>query len=117
MGRGRSWTPEDLNWLKANWQLPDIQLCEYLNRSIGTIRTKRRELGLVGKKNERKTDWADEEIEHMRELWGRKTIPQIAKILGRSEHAVKVKSTRLGLGAFKDSSEFLPHGKYRIFWE
>lgn len=64
MGRGRSWTAEDLDWLKENWQLPDTQMRESLNRSIGTIRTKRRELGLVGKENERKTDWSDEEIEH-----------------------------------------------------
>lgn len=52
--------------------------------------------------------WTAEEIERMQELWGVKTIPQIAKILGRSEYAVQAKSNRVGLGAFKDSSEYMP---------
>ena len=44
----------------------------------------------------------------MREMWGSKTIPQIAKKLGRSETAINIKAKRLGLGTFKDSSEYLP---------
>lgn len=51
--------------------------------------------------------WRPEEIEQLQELWGTKTIPKIAKILGRSVHSIKVKSTRLHLGAFKHSSEYL----------
>lgn len=51
--------------------------------------------------------WSDEEILFLQELWGSKTIPQIAKIMNRSENAIKVKSTRLGLGTFADSSEYM----------
>ena len=36
--------------------------------------------------------WSDEEILFLQELWGSKTIPQIAKIMNRSENAIKVKS-------------------------
>lgn len=90
------WSPDDILWLKENWQLPDVQLCEHLNRAIGSIRTKRRELGLIGKENERKSDWSQSEIDYISEVWGEKTIPQIARHLGRSINAVKVKSVRLG---------------------
>jgi len=105
---GRPWNQKDIDWLKENWELPDSVLCDNLNRSIGTVRTKRRELGLIGKPNQRKSDWSPDDIDAMREMWGSKTIPQIAKKLGRSETAINIKAKRLGLGTFKDSSEYLP---------
>lgn len=40
--------------------------------------------------------WTQEEIDYISEAWGEKTIPQIARHLGRSINAVKVKSVRLG---------------------
>ncbi|QNU66935.1 hypothetical protein EHE19_019265 [Ruminiclostridium herbifermentans] len=53
-------------------------------------------------------NWTQSEIERLRDLWGSKTIPQIAKIMGRSQNAITVKSKRIGLGAFKDHSEYMP---------
>ncbi len=53
-------------------------------------------------------NWTPAEVEQLRGLWGIKTVPQIAKIMKRSENGIKVKSKRLKLGAFKDSSEYLP---------
>lgn len=52
--------------------------------------------------------WTQEELEYLHDKWGIKTIPQIAKAMGKSENAVKIKSVRIGLGCFKDSSEYLP---------
>lgn len=52
-------------------------------------------------------NWTEEDINILKELWGTKTIPQIAKKMGRSINAVKIKSTRLKLGAFKFNSEYL----------
>lgn len=92
----RAWSPDEIDWLRENWQLPDADLCAHLNRSVGTIRTKRRALGLIGKKNCRKSDWSQDELDYLDEVWGERTIPEIAKKLGRSVNAVKVKSVRLG---------------------
>lgn len=103
----RAWTEEELDYLKVNWQRPDEELCAELGRNIGTIRSKRTELGLIGKKGRRKAGWKPEELEYLQEVWGQKTIPQIARKLGRSVNAVKVKSYRMGLGGQKWYGEMM----------
>lgn len=90
------WSAEDLAWLKENWQLPDTELSEKLGRPVLSIRNKRYSLGLTGKDGCRKADWSKEELDYIREVWGQKTIPEIAKKLGRSINAVKIKTTRMG---------------------
>lgn len=92
----RMWSAEDLAWLNENWQLPDTELSERLGRPVQSIRTKRLALGLTGKDGCRKKDWSKEELDYIREVWGQKTIPEIAKKLGRSINAVKIKTTRMG---------------------
>lgn len=42
--------------------------------------------------------WTPEELEYFESSWGTVPIPGIAKHLGRSINAIKVKSVRLGLG-------------------
>lgn len=51
--------------------------------------------------------WTYSEILLLHDLWGEKTIPQIAQILNRSLNAIKVKSTRLKLGNYIENSEYL----------
>ena len=92
----RLWSDEELAWLKENWQLPDTELSEKLGRPVLSIRNKRYSLGLTGKDGCRKADWSKEELDYIREVWGQKTIPEIAKKLGRSINAVKIKTTRMG---------------------
>lgn len=43
-------------------------------------------------------NWSQTDLEKLQEMWGEKTIPQIARSLGRTNNAVKIKATRLGLG-------------------
>lgn len=52
-------------------------------------------------------DWSADELEYLREVWGEKTIPQIAKKLGRSINAVKIKSVRLGYRSQKWCGEMM----------
>nr|WP_315022948.1 hypothetical protein [uncultured Aminipila sp.] len=52
-------------------------------------------------------NWSREETEQLKEWWGYKTIPQIAKLLGRTETAIIVKYKRLGLGAPTSAGELL----------
>lgn len=42
-------------------------------------------------------NWTQDDIDKLYELWGEKTIPQIARSLGRTNEAVKIKAVRLGL--------------------
>ena len=51
--------------------------------------------------------WTFEELSYVREVWGEKTIPEIAAKLGRSINAVKVKTVRLGYTGQKWSGEMM----------
>lgn len=96
MGRGRAWSEGETEWLRENWERPDNELCEHLGRAIGTIRGKRRALGLIGKSGKRQADWSQWELDYLTEAWGEKTVPQIAKRLGRTVNAINVKAFRIG---------------------
>jgi len=50
--------------------------------------------------------WKETEIEALRASWGKLSVEQIARKLGRSENAVHVKAKRLKLGGIVDPSKF-----------
>ena len=51
--------------------------------------------------------WTAEEQEYLRENWGRVSIPGIAKKLGRTVEAVKIRASRLKLGAVLDAGDYV----------
>lgn len=51
--------------------------------------------------------WSAEELNFLREKWGSMSLQAIAKKLGRSENAVKLKVVRNGLGAFLENGEYI----------
>ncbi len=51
--------------------------------------------------------WTAEEIEFLSEYWGIQSIPSLAKNLKRSTLAVKLKASRLNLGAFLESGDYI----------
>lgn len=51
--------------------------------------------------------WTDEEIFYLQESWGKVSLPQIAKNLGRSENAVLIKVSRYGMSAFLNSGDYI----------
>lgn len=51
--------------------------------------------------------WSAEEYELLKSHWGSKSLRYIAKLLGRSENAVKIKVDRLGLGPFLENGEYV----------
>ena len=51
--------------------------------------------------------WTKEEDERFRELYGRKPIKTIARMMGRSVNALTVRRHRLGLGAFLDNGDYI----------
>lgn len=52
-------------------------------------------------------NWTAEELSYVREVWGEKTIPEIAAKLGRSINAVRIKTVRLGFTGQKWSGEMM----------
>ena len=51
--------------------------------------------------------WSKEEEEFLTENWGNLSIKAIAKKLNRSENAIVVRKTRLGLGSFLENGEYI----------
>lgn len=105
---GNPWTPEQDDYLRQHWtEQTDEELGAAVGHPASSTQARRGKLGLYHRKGSRGKDWSAEEVELMQELWGSYTIPQIAKRLNRSEHAIEVKSTRLGLGRYVNSSAYL----------
>lgn len=60
-----------------------------------------------GAKNIGNKNWSQQEEWYLQENWGKISIPTIAKNLGRSVNAVKLKAQRLGLGAMLMSGDYI----------
>lgn len=52
--------------------------------------------------------WTDEEETVLAECWGSVSIPGLARKLGRSENAIKVRANRMRLGAYLESGNCAP---------
>lgn len=104
----KQFSSEEIQFLQSNWKrLPDKELAARLNRPVGSICTKKVALGLIGKPGRRGKDWSKEDANRLREHWGYKTVPSIAKILNRTETAIILKAKRLNLGAPTAAGELL----------
>lgn len=51
--------------------------------------------------------WTAAETEYLEENWGMKSIPTIAKNLNRTVNAIKIRASRLGLGAVLMSGDYI----------
>ena len=52
-------------------------------------------------------NWTKQEDEYLAENWGTVSVATLAKNLGRSENAIIVRKSRLGLGAFLESGDYV----------
>ena len=52
-------------------------------------------------------NWTKQEDEYLAEYWGTVSVATLAKNLGRSENAIIVRKSRLGLGAFLESGDYV----------
>lgn len=52
-------------------------------------------------------NWMKDELEYLEEHWGNTSITSIAKKLNRSVDGIKIKASRMHLGPFLDSSEYV----------
>lgn len=54
-----------------------------------------------------KKTWTTEQIDKLCDLWGTKNYKSISRIVGHTEVAVRLKAKRLGLGAFRNGSDYI----------
>ena len=106
--RKNLWTPEQDQFLREHWQeMSDEEMAEAVGHPASSIHSRRCRLGLIERKGYRGKDWSKEELDYIREVWGEKTIPEIARKLGRSIDAVKVKAFRMGFTGQKWYGEMM----------
>lgn len=58
--------------------------------------------------------WPKEQVDYLEEKWGVISIPQIAKHLGRSVNAIKLKAQRIGLGRHIHSGEYITFNQLAV---
>lgn len=51
--------------------------------------------------------WSEEEIQYLRDNWGYKSIGTMGRSLKRSKNAIVIKASKLKLGAFLESGEYV----------
>lgn len=104
----QEWNAEDIVFLHENWEtMCDREIAEIVDHPKGSVASKRRALGLIGKRDKRGLSWTSDEEDKLTEMWGYKPIPRIAAILGRTPCAVLIKSKRLKLPATTRAGEEL----------
>lgn len=105
---GEKWTPEQDQYIRDNWlELSDEEIAAAVGHPVPSTHARRLKLNLKRRAGCKGPDWTQEELDYIREVWGDKTVPQIAKHLGRSITAVKVKTARLGYTGQKWSGEMM----------
>lgn len=52
-------------------------------------------------------NWTKEEYDYLKDNWGTVSVGSICKTLNRSKHAIMIKVSRLGLGPFLESGEYV----------
>lgn len=60
------------------------------------------------------TTWSKEDVEYLEDNYGVKSIGTIARNLGRTETSVIVRKTRMGLGTFLDSGEYVTYSQLLV---
>lgn len=88
----RRWTAEETAFLQENWHLPLEDICMRLDRTVQAVQQRGYSMGLYRRR------WTPKEEEYLQENWGKYSIPAIAKKLGKSVNAIKVRANRLALG-------------------
>lgn len=89
------WTDDQLQYLREHSRSqPAAAIAAALGRTEGSVRQKRRSLGLQSYH----AGWTKAEEQFLQDQWGVMSIPAIAKRLNRSVEAVIVRKNRLGLG-------------------
>lgn len=102
------WTPEQDEYIRTHWETEDDEaLSAAVGHPVSSTSVRRAKLGLKKRESCKGPAWSQKELDYIQEVWGDKTIPQIARHLGRSINAVKVKTVRLGYTGQKWSGEMM----------
>lgn len=95
----KKWTEDEIKFLVNNKEMDNVELSKILNRSPGSVASKRFKLGIFDYKHVPIRDdyWTDADIKFLRENINFLDTGEIAKQLNRTKKAVDVQATRMKL--------------------
>lgn len=104
----KKWAEWEVQYLREHWQeMSDEELAANVGHTLASTQAYRCKMGLCRRQSFKGQDWSDDELEYIQEVWGEKTIPEIAKKIGRTVNSVKVKAYRIGLTGQKWYGEMM----------
>lgn len=102
METNHRWTDKEDQYIRDHWKrMSDAQMAASLNRSEGAVANRRQKLCCSTKRT-----WTPEEERYLEDHWGTVSTG-IAKTLGRTVSAIKVRAERLGLGGVLNSGDYV----------
>lgn len=88
----KTWSEDDLEFLKENYYLKNSFLCEKLGRKTGAIKNMKRKLGL-----QRKQDWNQDQIDFLKGNYYSMTLSEISSIVKKQESTIEYMASALGI--------------------
>lgn len=104
------WSAEDDAYILEHWKdQTDAELAAALGRMPHAVYKRGVSLGLQKRKPnvKGKRNWKAEDLNYLRDNWGRVSIGYLARKLDRTEAAILNKVQQLGLGRFLDNGEYV----------
>lgn len=95
--KNKVWTDEEIQYLQDNLDKPRKEIADYLDRNIDSVNNKVRYIKKTKDQTKERRVWTNEEYQFIKDNFGKMSKQDMARHLGRTEDAVKIKLNRLGL--------------------
>jgi len=110
-----SWSESELKWLEKSYSTKSLsQLADKCGRSIKAVRHKIKLIGLPPKRGQHKKWLKSEEDLLIKMYKQKKSIPEIAKVICRTEDAVRLHAGKLGM--FRSDRQLQTHFRSSDFY-
>lgn len=95
-------------YIREHWkEQTSEQMAMVLHRGTAAVDRQKSLMGCVLWKQKGRRQWSEEDKETLRDLWGEKTAPAIAQILGRSVQSVRNMYQKLKLPGQKEAGSIM----------
>jgi hypothetical protein len=102
-----AWTKEEIEFLKANYLTLGAEACaRQLGRTKAAVHGKIRKVGGGRPSIGPKVEWTEDELSFLRENYQIMSWEEMAQKLGRTEQAIQVRASMLGMQRYRDPYEF-----------
>jgi hypothetical protein len=102
-----AWTKDEVKFLQANYLTLGAEECaRQLGRTKAAVHGKIRKVGGGRPSIGPKVEWTEEEMSFLRENYQTMSWEEMAQKLGRTEMAIQVRASMLGMQRYRDPYEF-----------